>query len=135
MKTLLVISALLAAGASAPALAQDQGDPNPPAVTEPGPKSVPSLAEAETPAMRDDLPMNTGLASGDTSGPAAGSDVQPPTVVQKQNPLAEANASPSGAAGPSGMAAGSPGVEGAPGTQAGREWLPPEEIQRKKPSM
>lgn len=139
MKQLLLISAFLAAPALtptlAPALAQDQGDPNPPALQENG-RPVPVAPKiAEAPGMPQEsgtIPRATpGPSSGETSGPAAGRPVDPPTVVQKDNPAAQRNASPSGGAGPSGTAAGSPGIEGKAGTQAGKEWLPPEEIRGK----
>lgn len=144
MKKFLVISALLAAGAFAPALAQDQGDPNPPVI--PGPQKKPAMNEGTGLSKPTVVSQGAGDASspaattrspqaGDTSGPAAGTNVQPPTVVQKENPEAQKYASPAGVAGPSGTAAGSPGIEAKRGTQAGREWLPPEEIQRKRPSM
>lgn len=142
MKKFLVISAFLAAGAFAPALAQDQGDPNPPAI--PGPQKKPAMNQgATTPAVVSQRNADTSgraaiarpTEAGDTSGPAAGSNVQPPTVVEKENPEAQKYASPAGLAGPSGTAAGSPGIEAKPGTQGGKEWLPPEEIQRRKPSM
>ncbi|MBL1256727.1 hypothetical protein [Methylocystis sp. Sn-Cys] len=144
MKKFVVISALLAAGAFAPALAQDQGDPNPPVI--PGPQKKPAMNEESGGAGPAVVSQETGDASGpataagshgagDTSGPAAGTNVQPPTVVQKDNPEAQKHASPAGVAGPSGTAAGSPGIEAKRGTQGGREWLPPEEIQRKRPSM
>ncbi len=129
MKSFFVISAFLAAGAFAPALAQDQGDPNPPAI--PGPLKKPAMNQG----AGQTRPTVVSEATGDTSGPAAGSNVQPPTVVQKENREAMKYASPEGVAGPSGTAAGSPGIEAKRGTQGGREWLPPEEIQRKKPSM
>lgn len=70
---------------------------------------------------------------GDTSGPAAGSDVLPPTAVQKDNTHIP-DVTPSDRSGPSGTAAGAPGVEAHRGTQAGKEWTPPAEI-RKKPAM
>ncbi|ULO24740.1 hypothetical protein [Methylocystis sp. SB2] len=68
---------------------------------------------------------------GVTSGPAAGSPVEPSGAVQKDNPKA-ADVNESGVAGPSGTSAGSPGVEGKKGTQSGQEWQPPEELRRKK---
>lgn len=135
MKKLLAIAALLSAGAFSPALAQgqaqDQGDPNPPTLEgQPRRDIKPAMNdETEQPALSEQA------QSGDTSGPAVGTNVNPPTVVQKENPAVMEHASPAGVAGPSGTAAGSPGVEAKPGTQAGREWLPPEEIQKKKPSM
>lgn len=135
MKKLLAIGALASLAASAPALAQgqaqDQSDPNPPAIQDQPRREIkPALNEAQPPAA----PGERGL-SGDTSGPASGSNVNPSTVVQKENPAAMVNASPAGVAGPSGTAAGSPGIEAKRGTQSGREWLPPEEVQRKKQSM
>jgi hypothetical protein len=137
MKKLLAIGALLSASAFAPALAQgqaeDQNDPNPPLMQGQPRRDI-------KPAMNDETGQPSSAPSrqaeiGDTSGPAAGSNVNPPTVVQKENPAVMEQASPSGVAGPSGTAAGSPGIEAKRGTQAGREWLAPEEIQRKKPSM
>ncbi|MGJ0425292.1 hypothetical protein [Methylocystis sp.] len=68
---------------------------------------------------------------GVTSGPAAGTPVEPSGSVQKDNPKAE-EANPSGISGPSGTSAGAPAVEGKKGTQSGQEWSPPEEIRRKK---
>ncbi|AZG75747.1 MAG: hypothetical protein CTY36_13695 [Methylocystis sp.] len=68
---------------------------------------------------------------GVTSGPAAGSPVEPSGAVQKDNPKA-VDVNESGLAGSSGTSAGSPGVEGKKGTQSGQEWAPPEEIRRKK---
>ena len=68
---------------------------------------------------------------GVTSGPATGTPVEPSGSVQKDNPKAE-NINPSGVSGPSGTSAGAPAVEGKKGTQSGQEWLPPEEIRRKK---
>ncbi len=145
MKKVLVISAFLSAGAVAPALAVDQGDPNPPTFEQNGqpvmPKSAaqePGLRQAEANAPVQEsgvVPRATNApSSGETSGPAAGTTVDPSTVVQKSNPLAQENASPTGLAGPSGTAAGSPGIEHKAGTQGGKEWLPPEEIRGKKPS-
>ncbi|TLG78040.1 hypothetical protein [Methylocystis sp. B8] len=68
---------------------------------------------------------------GVTSGPAAGTPVEPSGAVQKDNPSA-VEANPSGLPGPSGTSAGAPAVEGKKGTQSGQEWLPPQEIRRKK---
>jgi len=68
---------------------------------------------------------------GVTSGPAAGTPVEPSGSVQKDNPKAE-EVNPSGVSGPSGTSAGAPAVEGKKGTQSGQEWAPPEEIRRKK---
>ncbi|MBI5012105.1 MAG: hypothetical protein HZC06_04845 [Methylocystis sp.] len=68
---------------------------------------------------------------GVTSGPAAGTPVEPSGSVQKDNPKAE-EVNPSGVSGPSGTSAGAPAVEGKKGTQSGQEWSPPEEIRRKK---
>jgi len=56
-----------------------------------------------------------GGSSGDTSGPAIGSPVEPSTVVEKQNPKVKRESKP----GESGMAAGAPGIEGKPGTESG----------------
>ncbi|MGJ0506417.1 MAG: hypothetical protein ACR652_04630 [Methylocystis sp.] len=148
MKTFLVISAVLSAGAFAPALADDQGDPNPPRFEQNGPPVLPvpstaerggiKQAEAQTAAPVQEsgvVPKATNMPSqGETSGPAAGKPVDPPTVVQKENPMAQQYASPTGLAGPSGTAAGSPGVEHKAGTQGGREWQPPQEVRGKKPS-
>lgn len=138
MKKFLLISAFLTAPALTPALAQDQGDPNPPTLQQDGRPVAPLPKVAEQPGgvtqESGTVPRATPSPStGDTSGPAAagGGPVLPPTVVQKENPAAQRNASPEGVAGPSGAAAGSPGIEGKAGTQAGKEWLPPEEIQRK----
>ncbi|QGM96428.1 hypothetical protein [Methylocystis parvus] len=136
MKKLLIGALALSSSAFAPAVAQqaqDQGDPNPPAIQgAPRPDIKPALNEetGRTPSAIAEQSQ-----AGDTSGPAAGGNVTPPTVVQKENPAAQEHASPAGVAGPSGTAAGSPGIEAKRGTQAGREWLPPEEVQRKKPSM
>ena len=56
---------------------------------------------------------------GSTSGPAAGSPVQPSTAVQKETP----GAAPQGTAGAQaqqgGVGAGAPGVTARPGTQGG----------------
>ncbi len=149
MKKLLVISAVLSAGALAPALAEDQGDPNPPRFEQNGPPVMPlpstaeraqgmKQAEAQTGAPVQELgviPNATSKPSqGETSGPAAGSAVDPSTVVQKNNPMAQENASPTGLPGPSGTSAGAPGIEHKAGTQGGKEWMPPEEIRGKKPS-
>jgi hypothetical protein len=149
MKTLLVISAVLSAGALAPALAEDQGDPNPPRFEKNGAPVLPmpstaerarglKQAEAQTSAPVQEsgvIPKATNTPSqGETSGPASGKPVDPSTVVQKNNPMAQENASPTGLAGPSGTAAGSPGIEHKAGTQGGKEWMPPEELRGKKPS-
>jgi hypothetical protein len=124
MKKLLFISALLAAGgfAGAPLGAQEQGgtamqEPSPPVTQESGP--TPRSDPYQEP--------------GDTSGPAAGGPVHPPTVVQKDNPNIP-DVTPPGVSGPSGTAAGAPGIEGKRGTQAGKEWTPPAEIRRKPSS-
>lgn len=146
MKKLLVISAFLSAGAVAPAFAIDQEDPNPPTF-ENGQPVAPKSAE-QSQGLRqaeaiDEAPVQesgvvpkatTRPSEGETSGPAAGTHVDPSTVVQKSNPLAQDHASPAGVAGPSGTAAGAPGIEHKAGTQGGKEWLPPEEIRGKKPS-
>jgi hypothetical protein len=57
--------------------------------------------------------------SGSTSGPAAGTTVEPSTAVEKQNPyiLKGGQDKESGA---SGASAGALGVEGAPDTQSGK---------------
>jgi hypothetical protein len=137
MKQFFLISAILAAPAITPALAQDQGDPNPPTLQQNGRPVTPLPKVAEQPGVTQEsgaVPRATPAPSmGETSGPAAGGPVDPPTVVQKDNPAAQRHASPDGVAGPSGVAAGSPGIEGKAGTQAGKEWLPPEEIRRKAP--
>ncbi len=149
MKKLLVISAVLSAGAFAPALADDQGDPNPPRLEKNGAPVMPmpstaerapglkqAEAQSEAPVQESGvIPKATNKPSqGETSGPAAGSAVDPSTVVQKNNPMAQQYASPTGLPGPSGTSAGSPGIEHKAGTQGGKEWLPPEEIRGKKPS-
>ncbi|MGE5389370.1 MAG: hypothetical protein ACM3NE_10825 [Hyphomicrobiales bacterium] len=149
MKKLLVISAVLSAGAFAPALAEDQADPNPPRFEQNGPPVMPLPSTAEqTPRLKQaeaqtEAPVQesgvipkatTAPSQGETSGPASGKPVDPSTVVQKGNPMAQENASPTGLAGPSGTSAGSPGIEHKAGTQGGKEWLPPEEIRGKKPS-
>ena len=149
MKKLLVISAVLSAGAFAPALADDQGDPNPPRLEKNGAPVMPMPSTAErAPGLKQaeaqsDAPVQeSGVipkatnkpSQGETSGPATGTPVDPSTVVQKNNPMAQQYASPTGLAGPSGTAAGSPGIEHKAGTQGGKEWLPPEEIRGKKPS-
>jgi hypothetical protein len=130
MKKLLVISALLSAAAVVPSIAQDQGDPNPPKM-----EGGPPRKEIK-PALNKDTgrapPSAVTEATGQTSGPAAGTNVRPPTATQKENPAARGPGAPAGAAGPSSVAAGAPGVEAKRGTQAGREWLPPNEIRRKK---
>jgi hypothetical protein len=67
--------------------------------------------------------------AGDTSGPAAGTAVRPPTVVEKNNPYVTApNPEISG---PSGTSAGAPGIESERGTQGGKAWKPPAEIRGK----
>jgi hypothetical protein len=53
-------------------------------------------------------------STGDTSGPAAGSPVEPSTVVQKENPFVAGRPTSQ-----SDTAAGAPGMEAARGTQAG----------------
>ncbi len=55
-------------------------------------------------------------AEGNTSGPAAGTPVEPSTVVEKQNPHFWGVEKKSGE---SGTSAGAPGIEGAPDTQSG----------------
>lgn len=145
MKKLLVISAFLSAGAVAPALAVDQGDPNPPTF-EGGQPVMPKRAE-QAPGLRQAqatgapvqesgvIPKaSTAPSSGETSGPAVGTPVDPPTVVQKNNPMAQKYASPAGVAGPSGTSGGSPGIEHKAGTQGGKEWMPPQEVRGRKPS-
>jgi hypothetical protein len=54
--------------------------------------------------------------AGDTSGPAVGTPVEPPTVVQKQNPYIP----PQKKSGQSGTSAGAPGIEGGVDTQSGQ---------------
>jgi len=54
-------------------------------------------------------------SSGETSGPAIGTPVDPSTVVQKRNPFIR----PETLAGQSGVPAGSPGIEGKADTQSG----------------
>lgn len=56
-------------------------------------------------------------ATGDTSGPAVGTPVEPPTVVQKQNPYIPG---PQKKSGGSGTSAGAPGIEGGVDTQSGQ---------------
>jgi opacity protein-like surface antigen len=68
---------------------------------------------------------------GVTSGPAAGTPVEPSGTAQKDNPKA-VDVNPTGVSGPSGTSAGAPAVEGKKGTQSGKDWLPPEEIRPKK---
>lgn len=68
---------------------------------------------------------------GVTSGPAAGTPVEPSGSVQKDNSKAE-EVNPTGVSGPSGTSAGAPAVEGKKGTQSGKDWVPPEEIRPKK---
>lgn len=130
MKKLFALGAVLSVAIATPALAQDQGDPNPPAIQGQPRRDIKPAKNEGTGQTAQSTDQQ-----GDTSGPAAGTNVTPPTVVQKENPAAMEHASPEGVAGPSGAAAGSPGIEAKRGTQAGKEWLPPEEIQRKKPTM
>lgn len=52
--------------------------------------------------------------SGNTSGPASGTNVQPSTSIQKQN-----TGRSSAGGGDSSNAAGAPGVEGKPGSESG----------------
>lgn len=54
--------------------------------------------------------------AGDTSGPAAGTPVEPSTVVQKKNPYISRGREKPGL---SGTTAGAPGVEGGVNTQSG----------------
>jgi hypothetical protein len=79
MKQLLLISAFLAAPALTPALGQDQGDPNPPAVQENGrpvPLSPKVAGLSGLTRMSKVIPHATPSPSGgDTSGPAAGGTV------------------------------------------------------------
>ena len=58
----------------------------------------------------------TGGSQGTTTGPAAGSNVQPSTATQKQN---DADAGRSATSAPS-AAGGAAGVEGKPGNKSGR---------------
>ncbi len=74
------------------------------------------------PALRAEHP-------GDTSGPASGTAVQPPTAVEKENP--HISKQHSDISGPSGTSAGAPGIEGKKGTQGGKAWTPPAEIRGK----
>lgn len=67
---------------------------------------------------------------GVTSGPAAGTPVEPSGAVQKENPD-NPDVDPGNVSGPSGTSAGAPGVEGKKGTQSGKEWSPPDEIRRR----
>ena len=53
-------------------------------------------------------------SKGDTSGPAAGTPVEPSTVVQKDNPFVRGRPISQ-----SNAAAGAPGIEAGRGTQAG----------------
>ncbi len=69
--------------------------------------------------------------TGDTSGSASGANVTPSTAVQKDNTHLP-DMTPSDLPGPSGMSAGAPGIESKKGTQSGKEWLPPEEIRKKR---
>jgi hypothetical protein len=55
-----------------------------------------------------------GMGAGSTTGPAAGTDVQPSTAIQK----GESGRS-SGGGGDASNAAGAPGVEGKPGSESG----------------
>ena len=57
--------------------------------------------------------------TGSTSGPAAGTPVQPSTAVQKENPYIT-QSGPQMTSGVSGTSAGAPGIEGSPDTQSGR---------------
>jgi hypothetical protein len=59
--------------------------------------------------------------AGNTSGPAVGTHVDPPTAVEKQNPgnNMRDNEALTDQTEDGSMAVGSPGVEGSPGTQSG----------------
>ncbi len=57
--------------------------------------------------------------TGSTSGPAAGSSVEPSTAVEKQNPYIP-QAGHEKKSGVSGTSAGAPGIEGSPDTQSGK---------------
>ncbi len=59
--------------------------------------------------------------SGDTSGPAAGKNVLPSTVVQKQYESRSNISERDKQLGASSTAAGSPGIEGKPGAQSGQD--------------
>src|SRR4051812_41982585 len=56
---------------------------------------------------------------GTTTGPAAGSTVQPSTAVQKETPAAGSRGTAGTQAQQGGMSAGAPGVTAQPGTEAG----------------
>jgi hypothetical protein len=61
----------------------------------------------------------TAPVPGDTSGPAVGKPVSPPTAVEKTNPHVRPT-DPQGGLGASGASAGAPGVEGKADTQSGK---------------
>lgn len=90
-----------------------------------------ALAFLAPAALAEEEQQQSQQEQGVTSGPAAGTPVEPSGSVQKDNPKAE-EVNPSGVSGPSGTSAGAPAVEGKKGTQSGQEWSPPEEIRRKK---
>ena len=56
---------------------------------------------------------------GSTTGPAAGTTVQPSTAVQKESPTAASRGAAGTQAQQGGMSAGAPGVTAQPGTEAG----------------
>ena len=56
---------------------------------------------------------------GSTTGPAAGTIVQPSTAVQKETPTAGSRGATATQAQQGGMSAGAPGVTAQPGTEAG----------------
>jgi hypothetical protein len=56
---------------------------------------------------------------GTTTGPAAGTTVQPSTAVQKETPAAGSRGTAATQAQQGGMSAGAPGVTAQPGTEAG----------------
>lgn len=72
-----------------------------------------SLTAAAAPAMAQQAPSGqqpqTGQASGTTSGPAAGSNVEPGSVTQKKAGTADAGAVSAGAPGQAGVKGGESG--------------------------
>jgi len=56
-----------------------------------------------------------GGSSGDTSGPAVGTPVEPSAAVQKRNPYLQRQGKP----GECDVVAGAPGIEGKTGTESG----------------
>jgi hypothetical protein len=73
---------------------------------------LPAAVAAYLLSVAPSFAQGAGGAPGDTSGPAAGTAVEPSTVVQKTNPHMEPGEA-------SGASAGSPGVEGLPGSESG----------------